>query len=101
MSTHQHIRFSVKKGAIDDVKNLIKNYANHVSMYANEHSEEWTWSTYHSIDFPTDFVSVISHKDAAAEHRHMATDETKAFAKNLYKHVTDSEQIAYELVASG
>jgi len=101
MSTHQHIRFSVKKEAIEDVKKLIKNYANHVSKYAKEHDEEWTWSKYQSKDSPTEFVSVISHQDAAAERRHIATDETRIFAKNLYKHVTHSEQVTYELVASG
>ena len=100
MSTHQQIRFSVKETAIDEVQKLIENYSRYVADYAESHDEKWTWSTYQRKDSPTDFVSVISHEDAEAEKRHMATGETKAFAKDLYAHVTDDEQIALEQVAS-
>jgi len=101
MTTYQQIRFSVKKDAIEDVTRLIAKYADYVARYAKEYDEEWTWSTYQSKDSPTKFVSVISHEDANAEQRHLATKETREFAEKLYQHVTDSEQIAYTLVARG
>ena len=100
MTTYQQIRFSVKSDAVDDVKKLIENYAGYVADYAKEHDEEWTWSTYQSKDTPTNFVSVISHQDADAEQRHIEADGTRKFAEKLYAHVTDNEQIAYQLVES-
>lgn len=99
MSTYNQIRFSVEKDAIEAVKKLIKNYADYVGKYAREHDEEWTWSTFQSTDEPTEFVSVISHEDANAETRHVEADGTREFAKNLYAHVTENEQIDYQLIA--
>jgi len=100
MSTYKQIRFSVENDAIDTVKKFIKNYADYVGNYAKQHNEEWTWSTFQSTNEPTEFVSVISHENANAETRHMEADGTREFAKNLYAHVTDNEQIDYQLIAS-
>lgn len=100
MSTYQQIQFSVKKEAVDDVKQLIRNYARYVADYAEKHGEEWSWSTYQSMKTPTDFVSVISHEDRDAELRHMDAEGTKQFAESLYVHVTANEQAVDDLVAS-
>ena len=100
MTTYQQIRFSVKKDVIDSVKNLIKNYAEYVGKYANDHDEEWSWSTFQSRDQPADFVSIIAHENADAETRHMEEEGTREFPENLYAYVTDNKQIAYRLIAS-
>lgn len=82
MSTYQHIRFSVRNDAIDQVQHLIEDYAKYVANYAKDHGEEWTWTTYQAKDTPTDFVSVISHESTEADKRHHEEDGTSRFGKN-------------------
>lgn len=99
MRVHKHVRFHVHVDSIDEVNELIRDYAAYVGRWVQEHGPEWRWATYREVDDPARFVSVMWHRDEDAEQAHRSADGTERFAEGLYEHVVDSAEIRYELVA--
>lgn len=99
MATRKQIRFRVKPESVDACLVAIREYASYVRDWVTRHGLEWTWTTYQEHDEPTCFVSVIWHASEAAEARHRDAEGTERFAKNLYPHVVEIDELDMKLVA--